>query len=103
MLLEALTYRYVGHSMGDPERYRSKAEIDEWRARDPILRLAELDDREGHMARTSDARRDRKGRGGGAGGDRQVRRGKPGADDAALWEHVYVNPIGSHQVRGSSI
>lgn len=39
VLLEAVTYRYVGHSMGDPERYRTKAEIEEWRARDPILRL----------------------------------------------------------------
>lgn len=39
VLLEAVTYRYVGHSMGDPERYRTKAEIEEWRQRDPILRL----------------------------------------------------------------
>jgi pyruvate dehydrogenase E1 component alpha subunit len=39
VLLEALTYRYSGHSMGDPERYRSKTEIEEWRARDPIARL----------------------------------------------------------------
>jgi pyruvate dehydrogenase E1 component alpha subunit len=39
VLLEALTYRYSGHSMGDPERYRTKAEIEEWRARDPIARL----------------------------------------------------------------
>ncbi|MGE5601755.1 MAG: pyruvate dehydrogenase (acetyl-transferring) E1 component subunit alpha [Nitrososphaerales archaeon] len=39
VLLEAITYRYVGHSMGDPERYRTKAEIEEWRQRDPILRL----------------------------------------------------------------
>ncbi len=35
-LLEALTYRYSGHSMGDPERYRSKTEIEAQRARDPI-------------------------------------------------------------------
>lgn len=39
VLLEAITYRYVGHSMGDPERYRTKAEIEEWRQKDPILRL----------------------------------------------------------------
>jgi pyruvate dehydrogenase E1 component alpha subunit len=36
-LLEALTYRYSGHSMGDPERYRTKAEIEAQRARDPIV------------------------------------------------------------------
>jgi pyruvate dehydrogenase E1 component alpha subunit len=38
-LLEAMTYRYSGHSMGDPERYRSKAEIETWRAQDPIIRF----------------------------------------------------------------
>jgi pyruvate dehydrogenase E1 component alpha subunit len=35
-LLEALTYRYRGHSMGDPERYRDKSEIDRWQEDDPI-------------------------------------------------------------------
>jgi pyruvate dehydrogenase E1 component alpha subunit len=35
-LLEAVTYRFVGHSMGDPERYRSGEEITEWRENDPI-------------------------------------------------------------------
>lgn len=36
MLLEAVTYRYRGHSMGDPERYRTRAEIEHWREDDPI-------------------------------------------------------------------
>src|SRR5215211_6102711 len=35
-LVEAVTYRYRGHSMADPEEYRSKEEVEEWRARDPI-------------------------------------------------------------------
>jgi pyruvate dehydrogenase E1 component alpha subunit len=35
-LLEAITYRFMGHSMGDPERYRSGEEITEWRENDPI-------------------------------------------------------------------
>lgn len=34
--LEVITYRYRGHSMGDPERYRDSEEIDRWRADDPI-------------------------------------------------------------------
>ncbi len=34
--LEAITYRFRGHSMGDPERYRKPEEIDEWRRKDPI-------------------------------------------------------------------
>jgi pyruvate dehydrogenase E1 component alpha subunit len=35
-LLEILTYRFMGHSMGDPERYRDKQEIEKWREEDPI-------------------------------------------------------------------
>jgi pyruvate dehydrogenase E1 component alpha subunit len=44
-LVEAVTYRFRGHSMADPEEYRSKEEVEEWRRRDPIetfsKRLAE--------------------------------------------------------------
>jgi pyruvate dehydrogenase E1 component alpha subunit len=35
-LVEAVTYRWKGHSKSDKNLYRSRAEIDEWRARDPI-------------------------------------------------------------------
>jgi pyruvate dehydrogenase E1 component alpha subunit len=38
-LVELLTYRFRGHSMSDPGKYRSKDEVDEWRARDPMHRL----------------------------------------------------------------
>ena len=34
--LEVITYRYRGHSMGDPERYRQAEEIKRWQAHDPI-------------------------------------------------------------------
>ncbi|NJD62099.1 MAG: pyruvate dehydrogenase (acetyl-transferring) E1 component subunit alpha [Deltaproteobacteria bacterium] len=36
-LIEAMTYRFRGHSMGDPQRYRSKEEVEAAKARDPIL------------------------------------------------------------------
>jgi pyruvate dehydrogenase E1 component alpha subunit len=34
--LEIVTYRFRGHSMGDPERYRSAAEVQKWQENDPI-------------------------------------------------------------------
>jgi pyruvate dehydrogenase E1 component alpha subunit len=35
-LLEIMTYRFRGHSMGDPERYRKQAEVKKWEESDPI-------------------------------------------------------------------
>lgn len=35
-LLDIRTYRYKGHSMSDPQKYRSKDEVAEWMANDPI-------------------------------------------------------------------
>jgi pyruvate dehydrogenase E1 component alpha subunit len=35
-LLEVITYRFRGHSMGDPERYRSADEVQKWQENDPI-------------------------------------------------------------------
>lgn len=34
--LEMLTYRFEGHSMGDPLRYRTKEEVHKWQENDPI-------------------------------------------------------------------
>lgn len=38
-LIEALTYRFRGHSLADPDELRSRYEKDAWLARDPIKRL----------------------------------------------------------------
>ena len=35
-LLEIMTYRFRGHSMGDPERYRKQEEVKMWEESDPI-------------------------------------------------------------------
>jgi pyruvate dehydrogenase E1 component alpha subunit len=91
-LLEALTYRYVGHSMGDPERYRSKQEIDAWRERDPIRRFGDqlkaqkvADD--AALAQIQQAVEDD------LAAIVQFAQESPDPDDAALCEHVFVNPI----------
>ncbi|WP_439566400.1 thiamine pyrophosphate-dependent enzyme, partial [Gloeocapsopsis crepidinum] len=39
-LIEALTYRFRGHSLADPDELRSKDEKEFWFARDPIKKLA---------------------------------------------------------------
>jgi pyruvate dehydrogenase E1 component alpha subunit len=41
VLVEAITYRFRGHSMADPEEYRTKEQVEEWRKRDPINVFAE--------------------------------------------------------------
>jgi acetoin:2,6-dichlorophenolindophenol oxidoreductase subunit alpha len=35
--IQALTYRYVGHSRSDPGAYRKPGELDDWRKRDPLI------------------------------------------------------------------
>ncbi len=95
VLLEAMTYRYVGHSMGDPERYRTKAEIEEWRRRDPILRLGDTmkakdmvtQDELNEIHNTVEVE---------LAGIVKFAEESPEPDDAALCEHVFVNPMG-HQ------
>ncbi len=49
LLVEAVTYRFRGHSMADPEDYRSKEEVAQWRKRDPIPAFSELLEREGAL------------------------------------------------------
>jgi pyruvate dehydrogenase E1 component alpha subunit len=41
LLVEAVTYRFRGHSAADPEEYRTKEQVAEWRKRDPISTFIE--------------------------------------------------------------
>lgn len=38
VLVESVTYRWYGHSTSDPGKYRTKAEVDGWKKKDPILK-----------------------------------------------------------------
>ncbi len=39
VLVEAVTYRYFGHSKSDRNLYRTKEEIEQWKRNDPIIRF----------------------------------------------------------------
>jgi pyruvate dehydrogenase E1 component alpha subunit len=39
ILIDAKTYRYKGHSMSDPAKYRTREELEEYQEQDPILIL----------------------------------------------------------------
>lgn len=41
-LLEYMTFRYAGHSRGDPGGYRTKEELQRWRERDPVRKCRDL-------------------------------------------------------------
>ena len=47
VFIEAMTYRFRGHSMADPAAYRDSDEAEEWRAKDPIDRFKALSTEEG--------------------------------------------------------
>jgi pyruvate dehydrogenase E1 component alpha subunit len=88
--IEAMCYRFPGHSMGDPERYRTKDEVERMRARDPILLFGRYLEDKGILDE---------------GGLEQIDREVAGEVDViaefadnsappapeALYEHVYVN------------
>jgi len=68
--VEAITYRFVGHSRSDPGAYRPEGELDEWKARDPIPLLraqleaegvdaAQLDELERELAEELELMRER--------------------------------------------
>jgi pyruvate dehydrogenase E1 component alpha subunit len=89
LLVEAVTYRFRGHSMADPEDYRTKEEVAEWRERDPIPAFGDLLEREGALTAEQREQIDRDA----------VRRvdeavefaeSSPFPDPSTLYEDVYV-------------
>mgnify|MGYP005847450161 CR=1 FL=1 len=89
--LEVMTYRFQGHSMGDPERYRESSEIQKWREEDPIGQYyryllskelateAQLTEAEQRVEATiAEAV--------------QFAEDSPLPEPEALWEDIYINP-----------
>jgi 2-oxoisovalerate dehydrogenase E1 component len=93
-LIEARTYRVVGHHEGDPlfGTYRTKEEVEEWKARDPIASLrrrliaakiadaAALDAIEAEQRRVIDEAQ-------------SFWSASPEPDPATAFDHVYASPI----------
>ncbi len=91
-LIEARTYRYMGHSMSDPGNYRTRAEIEKYQERDPVKTFARtLID--GGVMTESDVK-DFEAR-----IKEEVERSiqfaeeSPEPDPAELYTNVYANPI----------
>jgi pyruvate dehydrogenase E1 component alpha subunit len=59
VFLELRTYRFRAHSMYDPERYRAKAEVEQWKRRDPIAGYVSLLERAGVLTDGDRARLER--------------------------------------------
>jgi pyruvate dehydrogenase E1 component alpha subunit len=87
--IEATTYRFRGHSMADPAKYRSAAEHDLWKSRDPLPNFATrlltegiatreiLDDIEAHCRITMDEAV-------------AFAEASPWPEDSEIWEDIYV-------------
>jgi pyruvate dehydrogenase E1 component subunit alpha len=89
VLVEAVTYRFRGHSMADPEDYRTKEEVAQWRERDPIPAFGALLEETGIIDQDGRARVD----------EQAIRavdeavafaEESPFPDSKALYEDVYV-------------
>ncbi len=90
--LEVMTYRFRGHSMGDPERYRKAEEVKKWQENDPIgiyrntlmtqgiATDAELDAIDSQAEAETRAAV-------------QFAESSPEPAPEALWEHIYVENV----------
>ena len=89
-IMEMLTYRYRGHSMSDPAKYRSKEEVQKMRTeRDPIDRLRHTLIEEGYCSEDELKAIDRKVK------DiiseaAEFAQNSPEPDEAELWTEVYT-------------
>jgi pyruvate dehydrogenase E1 component alpha subunit len=91
MIVEALTYRYRGHSMSDPAKYRSREEVQSYREKqDPIERLRKLMLDEGLSDEDSLKQIDKEIRGI-VNEAAQFAQDSPEPDADELWTDVYVD------------
>jgi pyruvate dehydrogenase E1 component alpha subunit len=90
-LIEAITYRYRGHSVADPARYRTQEEVQAWRDQDPIERFYRQVADAGLMSEEEREEIERRVE---AAVDEAVdfAENDPAPDPSGLFEFLYVNP-----------
>ncbi|HEX2567916.1 MAG TPA: pyruvate dehydrogenase (acetyl-transferring) E1 component subunit alpha [Polyangia bacterium] len=89
-LIEVITYRFRGHSMSDPGKYRSKEEVEQWMQRDPVplarRRLVEMGTSEDELVSLEAAIK----------AEVQEAVGfadsSPPATDESIWQYIYADP-----------
>ena len=91
--LELATYRFRGHSMADPQRYRDKEEVAEWMHRDPITAFRSKLIEEGALSERTARKMEEDVR---AEIEEAVRfaEASPAPPIEALFENIYADPIG---------
>ena len=91
-LIEARTYRYMGHSMSDPGNYRTRAEIEKYQERDPIRIFTEALKENGIVTDKDIADLEAQVK---EEVERSVRFAEesPEPDPSELYTNVYANPI----------
>lgn len=91
-LIEARTYRYMGHSMSDPGNYRTRAEIEKYQERDPIKIFTATLKQSGILSDNDIAEFEAQVK---EEVERSVRFAEesPEPDPSELYTNVYANPI----------
>jgi pyruvate dehydrogenase E1 component alpha subunit len=99
--LEALTYRFRGHSMADPETYRTKDEVKQHLTDDPIIRYRSRLREDGIATQAEFDETD-------AAVEEQIERAiqfaeeSPAPDPATITDHIYAEPTPTGQTVGTS-
>jgi pyruvate dehydrogenase E1 component alpha subunit len=88
--LEIITYRFRGHSMGDPERYREKSEIEKWQEDDPIGKYQKYILEKG-LATEEELAETEKTANAEAEAAVEFAENSPEPEAAALYEHIYAD------------
>ena len=97
IFLDVKAYRYRGHSMSDPQKYRTKEEVAQYQEHDPIGRLEKqlkdahvLDDKK--VTQISDEIHAQ------VEAAHEKADADPYPDNTEVWSDIYANPYGAYQV-----